>query len=75
MRRDAEAGPAYQAQRQHSLPETSPGKSPAGVNQLSPFKVPSAVKAKLGDAIRQSDSTELHSFALLQDGAQARGDR
>lgn len=75
IRRDAEAGAAHHTQRQHSLPETSPGKSPARIEQLNLFKTPIAVKTKVGSAPRQSDSTQLDSPALPQDGAQARVSR
>ena len=39
------------AQKQHSLPETSPGKSPAGSGAFTPFRGLSALRARLGSPL------------------------
>ena len=42
------------AQRQHSLPETSPGKSPAGWGAFNPFRGPGVLRTKLGSPLQRA---------------------
>ena len=52
------------AQRQHSLPETSPGKSPAGSGAFTPFRGLGALRARLGSLLQHASPSQPASPAM-----------
>ena len=54
------------AQRQHSLPETSPGKSPAGSAAFSPFRGLGTLRARLGSPLGSPRSSLLRHASPYQ---------